>query len=134
MTNPAHIVFDAANDPDGELQDARDSLNYALDNYVDEWDEYVKERWHEKGVGNHGPDHVVLREYVERDAEALAEFEALKPVLREVQSEMVAALRDVEEAESRAATAYALARAKLVKLARTLPEVSKRKTPALFRE
>jgi hypothetical protein len=135
MTKPAHAVaFDAKNDPDGELQDARDALNDGLNNYVDEWDDYAGERWGSKSVGNYGPDHVALRDSVERDAEALPEFEDLKDVLREVQSAMLAALRDVEEAESRAATAYARARAKLVKVARTLPDVSKRTHPALFRE
>lgn len=126
----------AEHDPDGRIEDARDTLNNAVEDFVEQWDEFARERWHETNVGDRSPDHVVLNRRVagDSDVQDLPEFDEFRKVADSVAKDMLEALQTVRRAEEQASNAYFMARRRLVEAARRLPGMNKRRHSSTFKD
>lgn len=121
---------------DDFVAEARSELLGSIETFVDDWDDYAKERWWETGVDRFGPNPVVLPPRTVRDSDVrdLPEFKEVEALTRSIDADMQRALRALEHAESEARSTYNQAREKLVALARKLPGYDKKRHYALSKD
>lgn len=121
---------------DDFIAEARSSLLGSIETFVDDWDDYAKERWWETGVDRYGPSTVVLPPRTARDSDVrdLPEFKEVEALTRSINADMQQAMRALERAEAEARNTYRLAREKLVALARKLPGYDEKQHYALSKD